>query len=92
MDIPTCLNWFNEVFYPKIRRRNCHPVLLVMGNTPGHFETFQRENVVVRFFFLPIEKQPCYFELNEAVKKRYKFLLLKDVPSFYQLDNDNKQN
>ena len=26
-----------------------------------------------------------------AVKKRYKFLLLKDVLSFYLLDNDNQQ-
>ena len=50
MDIPTCWNWFNEVFFPEVRRITCHPVLLLMDNAPGHFETFQGENVVVRWF------------------------------------------
>ena len=30
------LNWFNEVFYPEVRRRTCHPVLLLMDNDPRH--------------------------------------------------------
>ena len=50
MDIPTCWNWFNEVIYPVVRWRICHPVLLLMNNNPGCFEAFQRENVMVRYF------------------------------------------
>ena len=47
MDIPTIWNWSNEVFYPEVRRRTCHLVLLRMDNA------FQRDNVVV-LLFLPM--------------------------------------
>ena len=69
----------------------CHAILLLIDNAPGNFETFQRENVVVRLFLPNVTnwKQPC--DLGVFVKKRNKFLVLKDVLSFYQLDNDNKQ-
>ena len=36
-------------------------------------------------------KQPCDLGVIAAVKKSYKFLLLKDMLSFYQLDTDNQQ-
>ena len=36
LHIPTCWNWFNGVFYPEVRKRTCHPVLLLMDNDPGH--------------------------------------------------------
>ena len=32
MDTLTCWNWFNEVFYPDVRRRTFHPVLSLMDN------------------------------------------------------------
>ena len=51
INIPTCWNCFNEVFYPEVCRRTCHPILLLMNNAPGYFDPFQMENVVVRFFF-----------------------------------------
>ena len=54
MDISTCWNWFNEVFCPDVCRRTCHQALLLMNNTPGYFDPFQRENVVERFFLLLI--------------------------------------
>ena len=41
MDIPTWWNWFNEVFYSKIRRRACHPVLSLMDNYPGILRNFK---------------------------------------------------
>ena len=49
MNIPTISNWFNKEFYPGVRRRTCYPDLLLMDNDPGHFERFQRENVVMHF-------------------------------------------
>ena len=81
----------HEVFYPEVHRITCHPILLLMDKAPGHFEAFQGENVVVSFFTLNVTswKQPCDLGVIAAVKKRYKILLLKDVLSFYQLDNDN---
>ena len=54
MDIPTRWIWYNEVFYPGVRRRTCHPVLLLMDNDPVHFEAFQRENVLVRYLNINI--------------------------------------
>ena len=41
---PTIWNWFNEIYYPEVRRRIWHPVFLLIDNTPGYFEVFQREN------------------------------------------------
>ena len=80
-------------FLPEVRRRTCHPVLLLMDNTPGHFEVFQRENVVVRCFTSNVTswKQSCDLRVVAAVKKRYKFMLLKDVLPFYQVEHVNQQ-
>ena len=93
MDIPKCWTWFNEIFYPEVRRRTCHQVVLLINNGPGHFEASQSQNIVVRYFTpnLTSWKQPCVLEVIATVKKRCKFLLLKHLPSFYQLDNDNQQ-
>jgi len=93
MDIPTFWNWFNEVFYPEVHRRTCHPVVFLMDNDPAHCEAFQRENVVVRYFTPNVTswKQPCDLEVIAYDKKRYKFLILVYVLSLYQLDNGNQQ-
>ena len=48
----------------------------------------------MRFFFpsnVTSWKQHCDLGVIAAVQKTYKCLLLKDVLSFYQLDNDNQQ-
>ena len=93
MDIPTCWNWFTEVLNSGVRRSTCNPVVLLMNNDPGHFEAFQRENVVVRYFTPNVTswKQQCELGVIAAVKKRNKCLLVKDVLSFDQLDSDNQQ-
>ena len=60
-----------------------------MDNDPGHFEAFQRVRYVTSN--ITSQKQPCNLGVIAAVKKRYKFLLLKYVLPFNLLDNDNKQ-
>ena len=88
MDIPTCWNWFNEVFYREIRRRTCHSDLLLMDNAPS-----SSKGECSGVFFTPNVtswRHPCDLGVVAAVKKRYKFLLLKDVLSLHQMDNENQ--
>ena len=54
MDIPTCWNWINEVFYPDVRRRSCHPVLLLMD--PGYLEPFQKKECCGALFYFQYNK------------------------------------
>ena len=88
MDVDTCWKWFNEVFYPEVKKRTGRPVLLLMDNAPGHFATFERGNVKVEFFppNCTSWKQPCDMGIIAALKKRYKYLYLKDVLDFCDLD------
>ena len=51
MDVSTCWKWFEELFYPEVRKRTGRLVLL-MDNSPGHFPAFERNNIKV-IFFLP---------------------------------------
>ena len=59
-----------------------------MDNDPGHFAGFERGNVKVEFFppNCTSWKQPCDIGLIAALKKRYKYLYLKDVLDFCDLD------
>jgi len=50
MDVETCWKWFNKVFVPEVKRQTGRPVLLLMDNAPGHFDTFKRDNICVVFF------------------------------------------
>ena len=88
MDVDTCRKWFNEVFYPEVKKRTGSPVLLLMDNAPGHFAGFERGNVKVEFFppNCTSWKQPCDMGIIAALKKRYKYLYLKDVLDFCDLD------
>ena len=88
MDVDTCWKWFNEVFYPEVKKRTGCPVLLLMDNAPGHFAGFERGNVKVEFFppNCTSWKQPCDMGIIAALKKRYKYLYLKDVLDFCDLD------
>ena len=92
MDVTTCWKWFEEVFYPQVRRRTGRPILLLMDNAPGHFAAFEKNNVKVVFFppNCTSWKQPCDMGIIAALKKRYKYLYLKDVLGFYELDKDLK--
>jgi hypothetical protein len=93
MDVETCWKWFNEVFVPEIKRRTGHPVFLLMDNVPGHFNAFERGNI--RIIFFPPNctswKQPCDMGIIATLKKRYKYLYLKDILDFYELDERLKQ-
>jgi hypothetical protein len=92
MDVETCWKWFNEVFYPEVKKRTGDCVLLLMDNAPRHFEMFEHDNI--RIVFFPPNctswKQPCDFKIITALKKRYKYLYLKDVLDFYELDDEAK--
>jgi hypothetical protein len=93
MDVETYWKWFNEVFVIEVKRRTGRLVLLLMDNAPGHFDAFERNNIRV-VFFPPIctsWKQPCDMGIITALKKGYKYLYLKDILDFYELDEQLKQ-
>ncbi len=64
-----------------------------MDNGPRHFDAFERDNI--RIVFFPPNctnwKQPCDMGIIVALKKRYKYLYLKDILDFYELDKQLKQ-
>jgi hypothetical protein len=80
------------VFLPKVKKQTGRRVLLLLDNAPGHFEAFERDNV--RIVFFPPNctswKQPCDMGIIIALKKRFKYLYLKDVLDFYELDEEAK--
>ncbi len=92
MDVETCWKWFNEVFFQEMKKRTGRQVLLLLDNAPEHFEAFERDNV--RIVFFPPNctswKQPCDMSIIVALKKRFKYLYLKDVLDFYELDEEAK--
>ncbi|XP_065668027.1 jerky protein homolog-like [Hydra vulgaris] len=93
MDVFICWKWFNEVFHPEVKRKTGLPVLLLFDNAPGHFEAFER-NLVKVVFFPPnctSWKQPCDMGIIAALKKRYKYLYLSDILSYYSLDVNTKE-
>jgi hypothetical protein len=94
MDKETCWKWFREVFVPEVRRRTGQRVLLIMDNAPGHFEAFEEGNIQVVFFPLNCTswKQPCDQGIIAALKKRARYLYLKDVMEYYDLDEIQKEH
>ncbi|KAF5185902.1 Tigger transposable element-derived protein [Thalictrum thalictroides] len=92
MDVETCWKWFEQIFVPEVRSRTGRRVLLLMDNAPGHFEAFERNGITVAFFppNCTSWKQPCDMGIIAALKKRYKYLYLKDVLDFYELDAESK--
>ncbi|XP_065654544.1 tigger transposable element-derived protein 4-like [Hydra vulgaris] len=93
MDVSICWKWFNEVFYPEVKSKTGLPVLLLLDNAPGHFEAFE-QNLVKVVFFPPnctSWKQPCDMGIIAALKKRYKYLYLSDILSYYSLDVNTKE-
>jgi hypothetical protein len=92
MDVETCWKWFNKVFLPEVKKRTGRRIFLLLDNAPGHFEAFECDNV--RIVFFPPNctswKQPCNMGIIVALKKRFKYLYLKDVLDFYELDEEAK--
>jgi hypothetical protein len=80
------------MFLPEVKKRTGRQVLLLLDNAPGHFEAFEHDNV--RIVFFPPNctswKQPCDMGIIVALKKRFKYLYLKDVLDFYELDEEAK--
>jgi DDE superfamily endonuclease len=93
MDVETCWKWFDTVFLPSVKARTGRNVLLVLDNAPGHFPEFERDGVRVVFFppNCTAWKQPCDLGIIAALKKRYKYMYLKSVLSYYDLPEDLKQ-
>ena len=63
-----------------------------MDNAPGNFPTIERNNIKVLFF--PPHcinwKQPCDMGNIAALKKRFKYLCLKNILDFYEVDENLK--
>jgi hypothetical protein len=64
-----------------------------MDNAPGYFDAFERDNIHVVFFPPNCTnwKQPSDMGIIAALKKQYKYLYLKDILDFYELDEQLKQ-
>ena len=92
MDGVVFIKWFDEIFYPQVRARTRRPVLLLLDNAPGHQNEFVRENVRVKFFppNMTSWRQPMDMGIIAAVKKRYKYLMIKDILAFHDLPEDVK--
>lgn len=88
--MPTFNKWFDEVFEPCVRKCTGHKVLLILYNTPGHSTTFERNGIHVAFFPPNVTswKQPMDMDIIATLKKRYKYLLLKEMIAYH----DNSQS
>jgi len=80
------------MFYPEVKKQIGRWVFLLLDNAPGHFEAFECDNV--RIVFFPPNctswKQPYDMGIIATLKKRFKYLYLKDVLDFYELDEEAK--
>lgn len=85
IDVPTFNKWFDEVFELFVRKRTGHKVLLILDNAPGHASAFERNGIRVVFFPPNVTswKQPMDMGIIAAVKKRYKYLLIKEIISYH---------
>ena len=61
-----------------------------MDNAPGHFEAFERGNIKIMFNSISW-KQPMDLGVIAALKKRYKYIYLKDTIEFHELDPNEKR-
>ena len=60
-----------------------------MDNAPEHFQEFIRENIKV-IWNCTAWKQPCDLGIIVALKKRYKFLYINNVPEFHEHADEAK--
>ncbi len=80
------------MFIPEVKKRIERRVLLLLNNALRHFEAFERDNFRIIFFppNCTIWKQPYDMGIITVLKKRFKYLYLKDVLDFYELDEEAK--
>ena len=93
MDTSTFRRWFDDIFYPEVTKRTGRPVLLLLDNAPGHSSEFVRNNVTVKVFPPNVTcwKQHMDMGIITALKKRYKYILLKEIVGFHDLPTESKQ-
>lgn len=67
-------------------------VLLLINNAPRHFEAFDQDYERIVFFSpnCTSSKQPCDMGIRTTLNKRYKYLYVKDVIDFNQIDDEKK--
>lgn len=92
VDIPVFNQWFDQVFRPYVRRRTGRKVILILDNAPGHFQPFEKDGIRVAFFPPNVTswKQPMDMGIIAALKKRYKFMLMKDILTYHDLTDELK--
>lgn len=68
-----------------MRKHTGHKVLLILDNAPGHSTAFGRNGIQVVFFPPNVTswKQPMDMGIIAAIKKRYKFLLIKEMNAYH---------
>lgn len=93
VDGETFNKWFNQVFVPAVRPQTSDPILLLLDNAPGHQTSFERNGISVRFFppNCTSWKQPCDMGIIAALKKYYKYLILKEILDFHDLSIETKE-
>ena len=63
-----------------------------IGQCPRHFEAFERDDVRIVFFPPNCTSWKQFYDMGiiAALKKRIKYLYLKDVLDFFELDEEAK--
>ena len=92
-DQSTFLHWFLDVFCVEVRKRTQHPVLLILDNASSHKEPIVNNGVVVIFFPPNVTswKQPCDQGIIAALKKVYKYNLLREVINYHDDTAEEKE-
>ena len=92
MTTEVCWEWFNTVFFPRIKILTSKPVLLLIDNAGRNLKEFEKHNIVVKFLPLNVMswKQPMDLGIIAVCKQRYKHLYLKYLTEFYVLDEEAK--
>lgn len=69
-------------------------ILLLMNNVLEHFKAFERHNVRIVFFLANFTswKQPYNMDIIAAPEKKFKYLYLKYVLDFYEMDEKKNFN
>ena len=85
IDIPCFNKWFDQVFVPFVRSRTNRKVLLILDNAPGHAQAFERDAIKVIFFPANVTswKQPMDMGIIAALKKRYKYHLIREILAYH---------
>lgn len=92
MDSIVFSKWFDIVFAPHVCRRIGRKDLLIFDNVLGHDTAFETNRIQVVFFPPNVTswKQPMDMGIITAMKKRYKFLMMKAIIAYHNVRKENK--